>query len=77
MENQLAHANADASFSAVCYNELSLLAVEINLQLTIQYNTITLFKERDVITFYSFLTYGPLNSAQQHVNIPSATEYTG
>ena len=26
---------------------------------TIQYNTITLFKEGNAITYYSFLTYGP------------------
>ena len=26
---------------------------------TIQYNTITLFKEGSAITYYSFLTYGP------------------
>ena len=29
---------------------------------TIQYNTITLFKEGSAITYYTFLTYGPHNN---------------
>ena len=29
------------------------------IALTVQYNTITLFKEGSAITCYSFLTYGP------------------
>ena len=32
---------------------------------TIQYNTITLFKEGSAITYYSFLTYGPQTDCQQ------------
>ena len=31
----------------------------VRVHTTIQYNTITLFKEGSAITFYSFLTYGP------------------
>ena len=31
----------------------------IIIRLTIQYNTLTLFKEGSAITYYSFLTYGP------------------
>ena len=33
-----------------------IVAIQYN---TIQYNTITLFKEGSAITYYSFLTYGP------------------
>ena len=40
--------------------KIELLASEFCVLLnTIQYNTITLFKEGSAITYYSFLTYGP------------------
>ena len=43
----------------ICFEkgkEKTILELKIS---TIQYNTITLFKEGSAITCYSFLTYGP------------------
>ena len=49
-------ASQQLSFSSFRTLQLDLKDLFYN---TIQYNTITLFKEGSAITFYSFLTYGP------------------